>query len=213
MKKTYLILVGVALIMCNTVDAATLNLKLYIEGYYLGSGQMQPVMYNEGVAGALTTQTDTIVVELHDSANASIVVASFQGVLLVDGTIACTFPNSVIGNSYYIAVRHRSAIQTWSAAPLSMSATTSYDFSSAQTQAYDNYMVRVDISPDTWAFYIGDINQDGNIDQIDWPPFDIAGRNSLFGYYATDLNGDGNNDVLDFQIMHDNCVGIYSHHP
>jgi len=209
--KTRLVLL--LLLLSLGCDAATLNLKLIIGCYYIGGGQMQPVLFNQGVCNTCTTQTDTIVVELHDSANTSSVAASFKGLLLVDGTIACTFPNSVIGNSYYIAVKHRTALETWSAFPIVMSATTSYDFSSAQSQAYSNYMVIVDVSPDIWAFYCGDISQDGNIDQIDWPPYEIAINNHLSGYLATDLNGDGGVDLLDFPIMHGVCEGIYSHHP
>src|SRR5690349_7424230 len=112
--------------------------------------------------------------------------------------MACTFTNAVIGNPYYIVMRHRSAIQTWSAAPLTMSSTTSYDFSIAQSQAYgDNQTF---LGSGVWGFYNGDLNQDGNIDLFDFIILDFGINNGLFGYYAADLNVDGNVDLLDFPI-------------
>jgi len=212
MKAPLLILV---LLLSFSCDAATLNLKLYIEAYYIGSGQMEPVLYNEGVCNTCFTQVDTIVVELHDSLNPSAVVASIQAILMVDGTVTCAFSNAVVSNRYYIAVRHRNTIQTWSAAPILMNNTTSYDFSTAPSQAYGNNMILVDTTGgNKFAFYNGDINQDGNIDQIDYAPMDYDINNGFGGYYAADLNGDGGVTLLDFAILDANiCPGIYTHHP
>jgi len=211
-KNIFLSLLFCAFVVVSS--AATLNLSLFIGCYYVGSGQMQPVLYNEGVCGSCFTQVDTILVELHDSLNPLTVVASFKGMLMVDGTVACTFPNSVVGNSYYVAVKHRSTVQTWSASPVLMNNTTSYDFTTAPSQAYGNNMILVSTSPIIFAFYCGDINQDGNIDQIDFEPLDFGINHGLFGYNISDLNGDGNTDLLDFPILDASiCPGIYTHHP
>jgi len=199
---------------CHTL----LNLVLFSQGYYIGSRQMQPVLFNQGVCNNCFTQTDTIIVELHNTTSPYGVVQSVQAMLMVDGTALATFGPAVAGNSYYIAIRHRNMIQTWSAAPYAFTATGSaYNFSTAATQAYGNNMILVDVSPDLWAFYTGDINngpQDENIDLIDFPNLDFGINQGLFGYYASDLNGDGNVDLLDFPVIDGNInAGIFSRHP
>jgi len=52
----------------------TLNLKLFIEGYYMGGNHMWPVLLDEVVFGATGNETDTIFVELHSAVNSDIVV-------------------------------------------------------------------------------------------------------------------------------------------
>ena len=54
---------------------------------------------------------------------------------------------------------------------LSVTGTTSYDFSNAQTKAFGSNQVLV--SPGVWAMYSGDISQDGSIDALDYLILDI----------------------------------------
>jgi len=199
---------------CQTL----VNLVLYSQGYYLGSGTMQPVLFNEGVCPTCFTQTDTIIVDLHNTTSPYGMVESVQTLLMVDGSATAIFSPAIAGHSYYIAIRHRNMIQTWSKLPYAFTATGSaYNFSTAATQAFGNNMILVDVSPDVWAFYTGDINngpQDQNIDLIDFPNLDFGINHGLFGYYASDLNGDGNVDLLDFPILDANInAGIFSQHP
>jgi len=212
MKKTIILLFGLSFyLLASLSQGATLNLKLFIEGYYLGSGQMQSALFNCGISSD-PTATDTILIELHDSVAPFAIIASAQCILKTNGNAVCSFSNSVIGHSYYIAIKQKSSIETWSANPVLMTATTNYDFSTAQTQAYEGNMVQA--SSNIWLFYSGDLNQDGNIDQIDFPPLDCGINQGLFGCYAMDLNGDGNVDLLDLAILSSAiCTGIYSHHP
>src|ERR1041385_2952052 len=50
-------------------DSASLNLKLFIQGYYVGTGRMKHVLFNQHVAGVTSTSNlvDTITVELHSN--------------------------------------------------------------------------------------------------------------------------------------------------
>jgi hypothetical protein len=212
--KTVLPLFLLSLSLALAANAAILNLKFFTQGYYIGSGQMTPLEFNCGICNC-PTQVDTFVVQLHDSINPATVVASSNGILMVDGTMTCGFANSVVGNRYYIAVKYRNTVETWSADPVSMSASTSYDFSTSPTPAYGNNMILVDTTGgNKFAFYTGDITQDGNIDQIDYLTVDYGINHGLFGCSAADLNGDGNVDLLDFAILAPNiCAGIYTHHP
>ncbi|MBK8564621.1 MAG: hypothetical protein IPN76_15130 [Saprospiraceae bacterium] len=92
----------------------TLDLTVFIEGYYIGGSTMNSVLLNSGVAGATALQCDTITVQLRNSVFPHGLEASFKGVLGTDGTLSCKFPSDKIGSSYFIALRHRSAVQTWS---------------------------------------------------------------------------------------------------
>jgi hypothetical protein len=190
---------------------ATLNLKAYLQGYYAGSGLMTAVLLNQEVS-TNTNQVDTITVELRDSATGANVEASAKGVILTDGTISLSLPGSVVGNSYYIVVKHRNSLQTWSAAAVTMAATTSYDFSTTATKAFGDNMIEVETGK--FAIFTGDINQDEFIDPFDYPSFDIDNINFESGYKATDLNGDGFIDPFDYPIFDINNINFaMSAHP
>jgi hypothetical protein len=190
---------------------ASLNLKAYLQGYYAGSGLMTAVLSNQGV-NANTNQVDTITVELRDSATGANVEASAKGVILTDGTISLSLPGSVVGNSYYIVVKHRNSLQTWSAAAVIMASTTSYDFTTAATKAFGDNMIEVETGK--FAIFSGDINQDEFIDPFDYPSFDIDNINFESGYKATDLNGDGFIDPFDYPIFDINNINFaMSAHP
>jgi hypothetical protein len=104
-------------IRVDVASNATLNVKLIIEGYYDGLGGMTPALLNAGV-GLSSTEVDTIVVELRDALSPSTMVHSATVVVNTNDSAMVTLPGSVIGNSYYIAVFHRNAVQTWSDLPV-----------------------------------------------------------------------------------------------
>ena len=89
----------------------------------------------------LPSISDSLIVQLANASAPYNVVYSDSGLLNVNGTCNLTFPASASGNSYYIIVRHRNAMETWSAAAVSFAAVTNYDFTTAQTQAYG---IRID---------------------------------------------------------------------
>ncbi len=65
-----------------------------------------------------------------------------------------------------------------------------------------------------YAFYSGDVNQDGSIDSSDAPFLFDDVDNSAFGNQVTDLNGDGAVDNTDVPFFSDNSdASIYSHDP
>src|SRR5207245_7496676 len=108
--------------------AVVLNLKFFIQDYYITGGSMKNVIYNDAVINnSSLNYVDTVTVELHNTTSPYATVETYKGLLKTDGTIVCPFSCNALGNSYYIAVRHRSAVETWSAAPVSFTATTSYD--------------------------------------------------------------------------------------
>jgi hypothetical protein len=142
---------------------------------------------------------DSIIVELHASTSPYATMYSSNGVLNTNGTAAIAFPNSAIGSSYYIAIKHRNAIETWSAAPVTISNHTIYNFTTAASQAYGNNLSNM--GDGVFGMYSGDINQDGSIDFSDYPDLDIANNLGVLGYNVNDLNGDASVDFNDYPLL------------
>jgi hypothetical protein len=107
---------------------ATLNLKTFIQGYYNGSGSMVPVLFNQGVNPS-TTVMDTINIELRNPGNVSQIIATRRSEVNTSGISTYSLPGSLIGNSYFIVVKYRNAIETWSKNPVLINANTTFDFS------------------------------------------------------------------------------------
>ena len=122
-----------------------------------------------------------------------------NGVLNTNGTAAIAFPNSAIGNSYYIAIKHRNSIETWSAAPVAISNHTIYNFTTSASQAYGANLSN--LGKGVFGMYSGDINQDGSIDFSDYPDLDIANNSGVLGYNVNDLNGDASVDFNDYPLL------------
>lgn len=186
------------------------NLVVLLQGYYSGMGQMQPVLLNQGVAGATGTEADSIEIQLRDIADPSIIVNSTKSLLATDGTTGCTFPSSVSSGSYWLLVRHRNSVETWSANPISIVSNGTYNFTSSQAQAYGGNLTEVE--PGVFAIYTGDIDQDGYVTPFDFPIYELDNFNLVGPDYASsDLDGDGYVTPFDFpvyELNNFNLVGV-----
>jgi hypothetical protein len=193
--------------------SSTLNLTLFLQGYYTGSNTMAEVMANQGyLPTPATGDCDDITVELHDAVTTTTIAGTTTARLHADGTASASFTPGVTGN-YYIVIKHRNSLQTWSTDPVTLATTTSYNFTTAATQAYADQLVEVE--PGVWAIYTGDLNQDDFIDSFDFPIFDLDASNGVAGVYvATDMNGDGFVDSFDYPVFDSNSFnGISASYP
>jgi hypothetical protein len=177
----------------------TLNLKLYLEGFYESNGFMRPGLTNQGL-GSDFNATDTITVELHDALFPLTITATAKGILKLNGTNTFTFP--LQSTPQYIVIKHRNSIETWSSAPVSMSKIVEYNFTTSSTKAFGNNMAQIE--PGVWAIYSGDINQDGTVDSNDMAEVDNDASLFAFGYIRTDCTGDGGTDSSDMLILDNN---------
>ncbi len=193
---------------CNPV---TVNIQAFIQGYYLGNSTMTPALFNQGTSSD-NTLADEITVELHSATAPYSLVASNVAFLHTDGMATCSF-NTAGPGLYYIVVKHRNSVQTWSSNPVALSSIPiSYNFTNAASQAYGANMIEVE--PGVWAFYSGDITQDENVDLSDLAVFENDALAFLYGYLATDITGDGTVDLIDVPIVENNINNfIYSVHP
>ena len=111
---------------------------------------------------------------------------------------------------YYIQVKHRNSIETWSSSTIQFTTQyNSYQFSSAASQAYGDNMIQVDETPVRFAFFSGDVNQDGTIDASDLSDTDNDAFNSVSGHVSTVVTGDDFVDAGDVSIVENNvALGI-----
>ncbi len=96
---------------CSSVN---LHLKIFIEGFYIGNGTMNAVADPAGHP----TICDTIVVELHEAVTPYAIAASLSDTIDVNGNGLFVFPGLMLPENYYIVVRHRNCIETWSKFPV-----------------------------------------------------------------------------------------------
>jgi hypothetical protein len=206
-----------------TASTATVNLVVFIQGYYNGAGMAAARYDNLMGSGSATpgnaTDVDFVTVELHDALTPSTVVYTADGMLQTDGTLSVSYPGAAVGNSYYIALKHLNSVQLWSASPVTITSTTSYDFSTALTQAYTDGSTdpMALLAAGVYGMYSGDINQDEYIDGSDYSVYEIDVDNSTnLGLFSlpSDLNGDTYVDGSDFPLFDINSSNsLYSQHP
>ncbi|MBK8982004.1 MAG: FG-GAP repeat protein [Ignavibacteria bacterium] len=175
----------------------TVDFNMVIEGSY--------------TAGSNSQVSDTITVYLRNSISPYSIADQTSGVVSVEGTANLKFGNAISGN-YYLAITHRNSIETWSALPnpVATGSPTSYDLSSALSQAFEGNQIQVDTSPLRFAVYSGDVNQDGTIDLADGSLIDNDAFNFGSGYVPTDVNGDGIVDISDAVFADNNGSNFIS---
>jgi hypothetical protein len=105
-------------------------------------------------------------------------------------------------------LKHRNSVELWSAALVTIAATTNYDFSSSLTSAYsDGFNDAMKwMSGNKYAMFGGDVNQDGSIDIFDAQIAENGATDLLFGYESSDCNGDGSIDAFDLQLIENNST-------
>jgi hypothetical protein len=206
---------------CASVNSSTLNdttsssnvnvaITAFLQGMYSGGSTMTAAPFN---ADGITSNTiaDTITVELYNAIGT--LAFSSVGTINVSGLANISFPSAAIGGSYYILVKHRNSIATSSATTVAITSVgTSYNFSTAATQAYGDNMTSD--GNGVYLIYTGDINQDGSVDFNDYPNLDVASSGGVLGYDPNDLNGDASVDFNDYPLIDVNSSnGIISSLP
>ncbi len=182
-------------------DVVSIDLSLFIQGFYQGSG----VMAASVNALAYPTLSDTIVVELASAETPNTILFSQTTTLSTTGLASVTFPGIVQGHPYYIVIRHRNSIETWSAVPLSLALPKAeYNFSISASSAFGANLA--DLGDGHFALWSGDVNQDDAVDSLDHVMMESAVHSFLNGYYSEDLNADGLMEAADFSLMENNFL-------
>lgn len=162
----------------NLSQPTTLNLKLAIEGLY------NSALNNLNIK-------DTVRIYLRSASSPYTIIDSSKSMLdslSLMGTFI--FGNLTTGN-YYIAVKHRNGLETWSKSGgenFIQGSTVNYDFTTSSAQAFGSNMK---LKGSKYCFYSGDNNQDGFINATD--KTQIISRLGNSGRITEDL--DGNNFI------------------
>ena len=195
-----------------------LNLTIFLEGLYAGSGMMNPAMDISGSHWG-STIADEITIELHDTLTYSTIYYTAGNIFLnTDGTAQLTIP-AVYNSKYYITIKHRNSLETVTKTPVSFNGSTiNYDYSTSASKAYGNNLKGIS---GVYVIYSGDVTssgngypavpvQDGMIDLDDLYYIFDSYINGDYNYVISDLNGDGMVDISDQYLAFDNFIlGIY----
>ncbi|NHM08048.1 hypothetical protein G4D82_12520 [Flavobacterium sp. CYK-4] len=177
---------------------ATMQVKFFVQDFYDPTqGTMRPVAMNQG-SSLSPSEVVPVTLSLFRSTDLGL-QASTSAMLGTDGIANAVFTSVPDGN-YFVAVKGGNFIATWSAAPVAISAgaNTQYDFTTADNKAYGSNMTPIAAG---WAFFSGDVNQDGAIDNSDLDTVFTDIDNSNFGVLNTDMNGDGVVDNSDLDSV------------
>lgn len=170
-----------------------LDLKVIPQGFY------------NPVTGRLRMK-DTVKVYLRHAFSPFQTIDSLKTVIdsvTYQGSIRTMIPHGF----YYIDVKHRNSIETWSSAPLYFEESINYDFTSSSSQAYGNNLI---LNSGRYCIYSGDKNQDGSIDAADVIDIFNAANSFVSGYASSDLDGDRFVDVSDVIIGYNNAINFIS---
>ncbi len=210
-QSTYAYEIALLKFRIPSMLGAQLSLTALLQGLVIGNNNMNAAPFaSNGTSPA--NIADTITVELHQASYPYSIAYSAIGTISTNGLAKINFPIAASGNNYYIVIKHRNSIETWSALPISFGINTNYDFSSATAKAFGYNLV--DVGNSNYAIYVGDINQDGAVDFNDYPSIDIASSNGVLGYNKSDLNGDASVDFNDYLMLDINSInGVIALYP
>jgi hypothetical protein len=193
----------------------TLNLHAFLEGYYRGSGSMTSLLYDLGNSNS-STVTDSIQVLLWRNNGSQNFNYVFNTVIYNDGNIYFQLPDSLRGHSFYIGLKQRNHLETWSSQSVEISYSTIYSFTDNASNALSDGVNpgMKSLGANQFAIYAGDVNQDGTIDLFDMQQTENDVSAFLFGYQSSDVNGDTVSDLFDLQIIENNStLFIFSTRP
>jgi hypothetical protein len=181
-----------------------LNLTVLIEGFYDGVSMV----------------SDTVTVALHNAASPWGLVDQAKTVLSSTGAGTANFYSAADATNYYIAVKHRNAVETWSANPQQFTGgTLSYDFTTASNKAYSdgvstNLPMKQIVSK--WCFWSGDVTYNYFIEYDDllqvYNKYLLALEDP--GYWVEDVTGNEFVEFDDVLLVYNNyTLAIWSQNP
>ncbi|MEP7146696.1 MAG: choice-of-anchor J domain-containing protein, partial [bacterium] len=161
---------------------------------------------------AISPARDTVQVSLRDSKNSFRVLESQKVYLDSTGSALCNLTIPDPGYKYYIEIKHKNSIETWSrlGGEDFNSYALEYNFSNNINMAFGNNMI---LKNGLAHIYTGDINQDGSVNGLDVT--DVYNSLILFttGYLLADLDNDQMVTLHDMLYCYNNnikFVHVYS---
>jgi len=180
----------------------TLNLKVLISGFYIGNNLLQPSIDPVNFPSVC----DTIIVELHSNVTPYATLYSDKKTIDVSGNGIFTFPYTALNGSFFIVIKHRNTIETWSNAAVSFAVNpVTYNFSNAVNKAFGNNLKFLETG--AYGIYNGDIDKNNVINTTDLSAVESNSVLFLTGYIPSDVTGNGIVESSDQSVVENN-IGI-----
>lgn len=107
---------------------APFTLTLFIEGYFTGNQFMRPALFESGLS-TNPDACDTVTVTLYESGPPYDPEMEVRALLLRNGNVNIGIPPAMTGQSFFVGIRHRNSLETWSKVPVLIPITgASYNF-------------------------------------------------------------------------------------
>ncbi len=198
--------------------AFNMTIKVFIEGFYLGNNMMNATVNSVNYP----TLCDTMIMELAQPNYPYDILYIDKSVIDINGNGIFHFTTTPDYDRYYLILRHRNAIETWSSSPVPVKDLLSdYHFNTSINQAYGNNLA--DLGDGNFALFSGDIidattstvgRQDGVVESSDYGEMENAVYFTYLGYMPQDISGDGVVESSDYVLEENNVYYIiFSMHP
>lgn len=177
-----------------------LTLQLMLEGLFNPTTGLMNKARNESGDQYGGDTADMVVVELRQpTAPFSQITSGLTGALLTNGQCVVHL-EGVAAAPYYIVLKPRNHLETWSASPVSFTGMViNYDFTTSENQAFGSNQKM--LSGLSAGLYCGDTDGDGYVDNTDLNAIAAMAALFLTGYVSGDLTGDGVVDALDLIVV------------
>ncbi len=175
------------------LPSVTLNLNMFFQGFYKGSQLMN---------GALSpVNADSVEVQLYDS----LMAFAFSSKVIVStaGNANVIVTGIPFNKGYYILLKHRNCLDTWSSTRLVLDAPTKiYDFTTSAAAAAGSNLKA--LGDGFFALYSGDVNKNGTIDFADHTVLENHTPALVNVYHSSDLTGDNIVESADYSLIENN---------
>ena len=207
--------------------AADTKGNIYITGGSAGLGQAKDfvtIKYSQNPFAVITgfiegfynssadkLVEDTLRLYLRNTISPFNIVDSSRSIIDSTGNIRFYLSNVLNAVNYYIVMKHRNSIETWSNVGYYFSAgVLVYNFSNTAGKAFGSNQTLLDSSPIRYGIYSGDINQDGFVNLTDVVAAYNGSSGFITGYVPADVNGDNIVDLTDVVITYNNSGNFVS---
>ena len=201
-----------------------LRLRVFLQGPYSSSNTMTTSLNRSDLHSSPYTSddsktvsytvpdsiTDWVLVQIRQSDKTTILKSkscflSNHGYVIDPNGLSTNISLGISPGNYYVVVKHRNHLAVMSSDLVELDGLTSYDFTTAQTQAYSTSisidpMANLGGSPVKFGMFAGDANGDGLITTLDYNAWLPNARATVTGYTNTDINLDGQNTTLDYNL-------------
>jgi exonuclease III len=192
--------------IADAIHYASDHIPVFANFSFAASGTQQITLTTliEGFYNGATMIRDTVTVQLRTASAPYAIIDQTKIYISTSGTGTGNFSNAVNGTPYYLVVKHRNGIETWSAtSQIFSSSSLTYDFTTASNKAYGNNLKQINSK---WCIKGGDVNQDGIVNSADLNFVYSNNISGFTGYNTTDLNGDNFTEIADLNLVFTNYI-------